>query len=727
MGEPANRLTFRSWLVSHAFLALLVFVLGVVIYAIYASTLENRFAETARSEHLGLFALTNLRLLPSYAVIALYHALLTFVPARRFYRTRDPRRFGWRAWHAFWMSAFVLLLSMGPLTYLSTGPIDTLARITVHAYPSIDLYGFFEAHVREILTTVYAAFALVALAFLATRAMRAVVAIARAPRVRLVATAVLALGITNAVLRTSRGAVHASSSKLPHVILIASDSLRADHLSLHGYPRAVSPHIDALAKESIDFEKCHVATASTLESWTSFLTGQYPANHGLRYMFVSREQVAQVSSNPNTLPRLLAKSGYRTSVFGDWAANCFDVVDFGFQKERVSKSQNLDVFMAEIALRTHPLVPLYLGSPYFEKIVPNLRQAVSAVTPNKIVSEFVSEIEDADREGQPAFSVLFLSCTHLPFMSPYPWNKKFADPDYRGPNRYRIDFAIDDFIQHGFAEAQSKEERQHVVDLYDGGVAWFDSIVGEVVDRLREDGILDDSIVVIASDHGDDLYEPGLTLGHGTNFFGGDQSTHIPLVVRLPKGDRGGTRVKSLVRGIDLKSTLLDLVGVAANDSSAPHSCDGTSLRPLMFGTTRTLDLPAFGETCYLFFPKKPLATKDDVAEVLRPADETLFIDTSFDNQLVLKPEWHDAILRTKDRMLRTERWKLVYVAGMKGPIWRLYDMPKDPHEQHDLSEDPSVAPVFVRLKKQLLDWIATGRDARWTALDDEIDSANDR
>lgn len=712
--RPPTRLRLRDWIQAHGVLMSLVFVAGVIGFIVYSGSLTNRFAAMVREERLGAVAMANLSLLPAYALVALYHALLSFPIARSF--ASASRSFATRLAHAVWTTVVVVALSLGPLTLVTTGPIDMFARGAALVDADLELYGFVDSGAYLAFTAIYAILALFAIYHLLLRVTAWLASQTPTARRFAVAAALLIVSVPLFSLDLLPAQTKTSEpTKRPHVIVIASDSLRADHLGVHGYPRDVSPNLDALARESVDFRDAHVATASTIESWTSFLTGRWPANHGIRYMFVTKQQADAIADDDETLPRQLAELGYRTFVCGDWVANCFDVLDFGFAGSRVSRTQNLGVFLSEIALRIHVLVTLYFGAGWGESMIPNLAQATAVIAPDRIVDDFVGRILASDRAGEPAFGVLFLSCTHLPFMSPYPFNRKFVDPAYRGANRFRIDFDVDAFMREGFADAQSEAERQHVIDLYDGGVAWFDHIVGEVTARLREEGVLDESIVIVTSDHGDDLYEPGTTLGHGTNFFGGDQSTRIPLFIRLPNGEHGGRTVDSIVRGVDLKATVLDLVQHPAKSLGRG---DGVSLRPLIDGSRTTLDLAAFAETCYLFFQKKPIVDGANKSVILRPADETLRIDPMFRDQLVLEGRWHEPVIRAKDRMIRTERWKLIRIEGERGPIWRLFDMAIDPAQSRDRAKDG--LPIFDRLRTRLEAWMADGTDAHWPAtLDD--------
>lgn len=711
--EETRKLRLRDWIGAHLLVSLAIFAIGVVAFLAYANSLTNRFAAMVRAEYIDAVVFTNLELLPAYALIALVHAWISFPIATRLRSAASSRSA--RLLHAAWTAPLVVAISFGPLSFVTSGPIDTLARIVARTDPERDLHAFLDSPLQLALTVAATILAVLATGEIALRLRTRLRQCG--PRAKKAAASGAAIAVLGAAvaLAPERASIHEAASNprrsRPHVIILASDSLRSDHLGAHGYPRDTSPNLDDLARESIDFRSAHVATASTIESWTSFLTGRFPANHGIRYMFATRDQAERISSDPSTLPRVLSGAGYDTVVAGDWVANCFDVLDFGFAERAVSKTQNLDVFLSEVAFRTHALVPLYFASGYFDALVPNLGQATAVLAPDRRVDRFVEHVVERDRDGQPVFGVLFLSCTHLPFLSPHPFNRRFVDPSYRGPNRFSVDFDVDEFMKQGFADAQCEAERRHIVDLYDGGVAWFDSIVGSVITRLRDAGILDDSILIITSDHGEDLYEPGTTLGHGTNFFGGDQSTRIPLFVRLPKGEHGGRVVDAIVRGVDLFPTILDLVDV--HDPRIARN-DGVSLRPLIDRSADSLDLAAYAETCYLFFQRKPVIDGDDRSVVLSPADETLRIDRSFRSQFVLEDRWHEPVIRAKDRMIRTPRWKLIRIEGERRPIWRLFDMILDPTQSHDLSKDG--LEVFPALRHRLERWIETGKAEEWPA-----------
>ena len=703
MREIPSPFSLKIWLAAHAAVMTLIFTLGVVAFFIVAERLDNQIATYARQHAVGAIVRSQITLIPAYLLVWLFHGLFTLLPARRLcHHSSKMGATPLFLWALGW-NLLILLLSLGPMTYIAPGSLDSLARVAAQTLsPSVDLYFFKTLHLQELFTAIFAVLAL----YNGGAALRGWSGIStgqgrRKPTVGMT-LAFLLLGLLLVWLAHRERKTQYRATDRPHILLLASDSLRYDHLGCHGYSRNTSPHIDRIARNGIDFQNMFVATASTIESWASLLTGRYPAGHGLRYMFISRDQAAAFEANLQTLPQILSRCGYTSAVVGDWVANCFKKVDFGFDRTLTSDIQNLDIFLAEVAFRTHLLIPHYFGNRLGERIVPHMRQVSSYLNPDRLTTDLLAELDRAATAGKPFFGLLFLSSTHLPFRPSYPFNVKFTDPTYRGPNRFALSFDVDAFMQRGFSAAHSVVEKQQIIDLYDGGIAQFDQYVGRVADHLSATGLDRNTILIILSDHGEDLHDPGTTLGHGHNFNGGDQANRIPFILRLPNDRLGGTKVTQITRSIDVAPTLLALIGVAEELAKD----DGRSLVPTFTPPVVDLALAAFAETCYLFFPKK---VAGEEVYAMQPADQTLFIDPSFRNQLVLKPEYHDYIIATKDRMMRTPRWKLVYIKGRHGPIYRFFDMERDPQQLRDLSQQ-ELAP-FAAMKNRLHHWMETGKD----------------
>ncbi len=672
------------------------------------------YAHVVYEEFLGALISIQLRVLPAYLLVALACAVLLFpllanTPALAFEgRWRRARLMGRVALYA----APVYVLSLGPFFDHSPGLLDGWARWLSVLAPGVDVYAIRRWRVLEILSAGFALLCLWDAAFYLQRWWGAVREASGRRRVVWVsALAVPALGFAWSV--TPPAPPPAAADTPLNVLVIASDSLRWDHLGAHGYQRDTSPNIDRFAADAADLTRLHVTTASTLESWMSTFSSRFPPNHGVRYMYLPRHLAERAGRLPGMLPRMLSERGYRTSVVSNWAGDCFQLVDFGFTHNHASQTQNFEAIMMESTVWAHHLFPLYFTNDLGAFLLPEVTRVTKYVRPDALNDRMLAEIDAASRAGQPFFGLLFYSSTHLPYTPSHPFNTKWVDPAYDGPHRFQIDVKVHELITTGFAPTMPAEVIQHIRDLYDGGVSEFDHYVGEMIAALKRRGLYDRTIVVVTSDHGEDLYDPGSTLGHGTNFFGGDQSTRIPLFIRVPELTRPGQKVELLARNVDLAPTLLSLLG-----GDPPPEWQGVDLTPALRGEVDDLDLPVFAETCYLFFPKGNALvdlTDDERARLLesKGARDTLKIDKTFNNNMVLDARFHDEQIRLKDRMVRTRRWKLVEVPAEGEPILRLYDMEADPRQTRDLAAGGH--PIVPHLKRMLdAYWRGDAGPLRW-------------
>lgn len=648
--------------------ALMAFVRG-------AGEVTERFGALARGPYLMTSLVTQARMLPAYVVMALVFALLVrpFVKPGRLLALR-----------VLACDVAVLLCALGPFLLLSPGSFDAVAR----RFTFVSLFQLQRFGVLHALSVLFVALL-----------VRAALHSLPSTRARIGVAAASLLTISACFVTPSPPQVKPAAQK--NVLIVAADSWRYDRLGIHGSPRTdLTPHLDAFAKSAVDFQQHHVATASTLESWVTFFTGLFPPRHGIRSMYPSKAEVDAVEARP-TLASLLRARGYETFVSSDWAGNCFDLIGLGFEHRRVSPIQNFEALLQEQSVRAHPLVPLFfapLPGALGDAFVPGREALASGARPGVLVDQLFADIDESAAQQKPFLGLLFVSPTHLPYNARSPFNAKYVDPAYDGPNRYHVDISAHELITTGFAPTLSPAAIAHVRNLYDGAVSDFDDTVGDVLRRLEARGLLDDTIVIITSDHGEDLYEPGSTVGHGTNFFGGDQSTRIPFLVRAP--GLAPRTVTSLTRNADVFPTLLTMVGEAP-----PAPLDGVNLLPLARGEVDDLGLTAFAETCYLFFPKAKAmlglseAERAQVVDLAGAAD-TLEVDPAFHHNLVLRPQFRQAVIDAKDRMARTAKWKLVQIPGKQTPVRRLYDMESDPQQQVNLAGQG--LPIEAELAKQL-------------------------
>ncbi|MFQ5844856.1 MAG: sulfatase, partial [Planctomycetota bacterium] len=381
----------------------------------------------------------------------------------------------------------------------------------------------------------------------------------------------------------------------------------------------------------------------------------------------------------------LREKGYATAVLGGWCANTFSLIDCGFEEVDVTGTQNHRWILAEAAFNNHLLADFLLDNPLGRLLLPEIDRASFGRGAASLTGRVERWLDGAAAAGRPFFLVAVYHATHLPYASSYPYYGRFVDPGYRGRNRYRIDFRIDEMIRRGFDHDLTAPERRHIVDLYDGCVQEFDDQVGAVVDRLRALGLLDHTIVGVWADHGDDLYEHGTTLGHGVTLFGGDQANHVPAVFAGP--GIPVRRVEALVRSYDLAPTWASWVGFGPAEGWRGVDLSGP-----------VPDLTALLETSYLLY-RQPVPDRLP-GERPRPfprLDQATFLDPDFDHNLVLRPELRGKVMETKSFAVRQGRWKLIYVPGVERPIYRLYDLLADPQCRRDLAREGH--PEVERLK----------------------------
>lgn len=651
-------------------------------------TMESEFSRIARGEHLGYLIGQNLYVLLGYLVLWLA-AVFLILPAVSVLGTKIPlKRKG---------SAFLLALGLAFIVHgffvarlVYSRPYFMTETEFGHWY-----YRLLDLPPESIRPWVHGAlFRVVPWGGLATAVIWWWVQ--ASPRVRWGIALVLAAGGVVIGLG-SRGNAPLPEAQLgsgkapPNVIIIGSDSLRGDRLGYTGYrpqrtdgPAAagVSPHIDAWVVGAVRFERCYTPIGSTMESGTTVFSSSYPHTHGVRHMFPSREQVEATSSKIRTLADVLAAQGYDTAAIGDWCANYYNQIPLGFREVSVSSFDNFRVYLSQTVLLAHFVVPVYFDNPLGYRLFPQLSSFASFVTPEVVTRRVESKLAEQAASGRPFFWHVFYSSNHLPFRAATEYSRMFTDPDYRGENRDYVAFDIDAFISGTNVEdklaALDETEVRQIRGLYDGCTREFDACFGRIIAALEKEGLAENTIVVMTSDHGDDLYEPGVTLTHGLGFNGGDHWTHVPLAIAGP-----GIPVQPVsqqVRTLDIAPTLLGLLGL-----EAPERWEGRDLAGWLDGGEEPHDLPFYGETSfpYILF-RVPGVERPD----LPPMDQLTGIDRDYDHHFVVKDEWEDAVISSKQRCLRTRNWKLVATPAKDGSRhYGLFHLAVDPDSRNDLAD----------------------------------------
>jgi len=361
----------------------------------------------------------------------------------------------------------------------------------------------------------------------------------------------------------------------PNVLLISIDTLRADHLHCYGYERATSPRIDELAREGVRFERALSTTSWTLPAHLSMLTGLPVSAHGVCDDRLWTRNDAQGAPIPPPLKGRfvsedLADAGYHTAGFYTWK---YLEPQFGFGPGFETWERLGHKFYS------HPVV-----GPEFERLraandVDGMK-ALAAEHPELFDDTLPSSPEVIERAStwlekqsadEPFFLFVHLFDVHDPYTPPAPFDTLF-DPDYEGPIDGRR-ITTDDSPVRGDMPARDLE---HLIARYDGGIAYVDSQVGKLLDRLDELGLAEDTLVVLTSDHGEEFFEHGHKTHRRQLHM---ESVHVPLVMRWPAELPAGSQVTGNAGLIDLAPTLLSACGI-----DSPVALGGEDLLPFARG-----------------------------------------------------------------------------------------------------------------------------------------------
>ena len=353
----------------------------------------------------------------------------------------------------------------------------------------------------------------------------------------------------------------------PNVVLIGLDTLRADRLSVFGYSRDTSPHLNALAADGVAFSQAISTTNWTTPAFASIFTGVVPSRHQL---VLDNSPITQLSPNLESLASRFRVAGWTTGAI----MSKDTLYDRGLD-------QGFDSFFN---------VPVPLPS-----TEATLSKALSWLDKN---------------QNRRFFLFLHLDTTHQPFNMPERFQHAFTKTDLTSfgtqlPLKVtaRRAFAIDpkspgewptlnDQLCEGCSDGQglSPAFKSLARDLYDGAVAYMDDGVGRFIAGLKERGLYQNTIIVVVSDHGELNWEHEDYYGHQKYLY--DELIRVPLIIK-PVGHSGaGKAIATQVRNLDIMPTLLELAGLVVPDSKW---MEAKSLVPLMEGQ-RLPDRAAFSE-----------------------------------------------------------------------------------------------------------------------------------
>jgi arylsulfatase A-like enzyme len=403
--------------------------------------------------------------------------------------------------------------------------------------------------------------------------------------------------------------------KPKNVVLISIDTLRPDRLSCYGYARKTSPALDRFAEQGVRFTEAFSTSSFTPPAHASMLTGQYVQQHGLLYWNRLPEQA-------ETLAEVLGEYGYYTGAITAINMLSQQSLDQGFEWQ-VEDSQPWDA--------------------------------------RRVVNKALDGVR---RHGdRPFFLFLHMYDVHRPFCIHRNWYNLY-DPsgDYAvGETDDHYSFPKALASEKGLSEADLK----FITDRYDAGINYVDAHLAPLLEELSTPDRLEDTLVVITSDHGEALLERDELLFEHDVFLHGEV-TRVPMIVRYPGARGAGGTTDELVSLIDIAPTVLDVLGIPGQPQY-----QGQSLVPLL--------------------DQKPWERTE------------LFMES-----------WGNAWLKAA----RTSEW--LVLDNLRLGTRKFYDLKTDPSEARGAAEAPGTAASALAEKLDTFSANAPDKDVSFGELSDE-------
>lgn len=441
-----------------------------------------------------------------------------------------------------------------------------------------------------------------------------------------------------------------------NVVYIDIDSLRHDHVGTYGYGGPTTPNIDALAADAVVFENAYVACSPCMPSRAGLLTGQY----GIRNGVSTHGPTAQTVRSPKLDKQWFAtwaeewdKGGreYLTETRGD--SREWLTLPEVFFHERVHTGA-----VSSFPRHTAPWF-YHLWHEFLQPQEPDAEGEYMQTPRAETVADL--SIDFLDRTDGPFFLYSQFWDPHAPY-----WRSETEVDRFRGvdlPPYPTADQIADHQEWDAWSSAtqmdiEDREDLAEVIHEYDAEIRYADEHVGRVIDRLKADGIYDETLIIVTADHGEEFGEHGLYRQHWSVHEG---TQHVPLIVKPPaSSDITPGRRDQLVTNVDMPPTIVEFAGY-----EVPGSWQGDSLTPIL---------------------------EDSAAD------------------------WRDHIvvdhgLYTAQRGVVTDRWKFIrtYHPGLWSgvvPDRQLFDLDEDPPEQEDRSSDRPE--VVADLEDRMIRWAET-------------------
>ncbi|MBX3180712.1 MAG: sulfatase-like hydrolase/transferase [Candidatus Hydrogenedentes bacterium] len=487
----------------------------------------------------------------------------------------------------------------------------------------------------------------------------------------------------------------------PNILFIMTDQQRYDCVGANGNPIIRTPHLDRLASESANFSHCFAQSPVCTPSRACFFTGRYAHAHR------NRVNYTRLPAGETLFPALLREAGYRTGIVGkshlyyeypptpeEARRTGFDDVQLhdgaqsvdawsDYTQWRNANDPKADVYYRR-TVEDDPALRSALGpgdNPFRAIIDPQYTD--TAWTGRRTREQLAAY---AQQSGQPFFLFSSYWKPHSPFEVPAPYDALYSDVTIPLPRRESLATieAMPPHVSRMIRRAEllgrapehemDRERLQWIYRSYYGSITHIDDEVGATLKALDELGLADNTIVVFASDHGDQLLEHGM-MGKNVLFEG---SVRVPFMIRYPGRVTPGV-CDDLVETIDLLPTLFDFCGL-----ETPYHAHGQSLAPRIAGSG--------GD----YTPRECVFSENVMPEVFAGRH-------NFE-----KGKGVFGVRHPDAKMVRTRRWKYnYYPPGHE----ELFDLENDPGEFVNLAGETEHQKIRDELRQRMVDWLISATE----------------
>ncbi|NOD94662.1 sulfatase-like hydrolase/transferase [Ruegeria sp. HKCCD4884] len=496
-------------------------------------------------------------------------------------------------------------------------------------------------------------------------------------------------------------------AKAKNILFIMFDQLRWDYLSCYGHPHLHTPNIDRLATKGVRFNRAYIQSPICGSSRMSTYTGRYVHSHGASWNGIPLK-VGEITMGDHLRKAgmdcwLVGKTHMRAdaegmarlglepdSLIGARVAECgFDV----FERDDGMLPEGPDGFYDPHGAKEYNKFLKAKGyesdNPWHDFANSGLDEDGNVLSgwflKNALEAANISE-EDSETPYLTGRGIEFMEthdgpwCCHLSFIKPH-WPYIVPEPyaSMYGPEhvlpvvrseaeRQNAHPVLKAFMDTKIGQTFSRQDvREAVIPAYMGLIKQADDQMGRLFDWMEKTGRMDDTMIVLTSDHGDFLGDHWM----GEKTFFHDASTKMPLIIYDPSPEANATRgtvSDALVESIDLAPTFVDVAG----GDVANHVLEGHSLLPILHGTAE--EVPRDFVICEYDYSGSPIA--DIVGVSVREA--VMF-------------------------MVANKKWKLIHCEGGHRPI--LFDLENDPQELNDLGNSAEHANVIAEMYDHLFAW----------------------